>query len=177
MITPQGKKSIEQVFQKAARQNLGRSAEDKIQVQILSDSSPPFTEKKVILFTISSFIFRLLTIFHVEDTAAMREYYLDSKSDRSLLDVFYEYGNLCCGAMNRDLVNHFGHLGMSTPYLLERDSIVFLKDLKPGHTARFELRLPNDLVIHATVSMCENAPIDFKFDDVVEESTGELEFF
>ena len=177
MITPQGKKSIEQIFQKAARQNLGRSPEDKIHVQLLSDSSPVFKEKKVILFTISSFIFRLLTIFHIDETSAIKAYYLANNADRPLLDVLYEYGNLCCGAMNRDLVSHFGHLGMSTPYLLERDSIVFLNGLKPGHTARFELRLPDDIVIHATVSMCENAPIDFKFDDVEEESTGELEFF
>ncbi len=177
MITPQAKKSMDTIFMKSVRQNLGRLTEDTVTVLSVADTAAKFQEKNIIIFTISSFIFRLLTIFHFDETSALRRYFLEGNGDRELEDVLYEKGNLCCGAMNRELLKNFGHLGMSTPYLLGWECLEFIGDLKPGHLARFEIRLPDDAVMRASICCCENAPIDFKFDEAHEEETGELEFF
>ncbi len=178
MITQQAKKGIEAIFLKAARSNLAKQDEGPLSITLLPEAvSAPFSEKTIIVLTISSFVFRLLTIFHIDENAATEAYFKAGSSDMSLVDVVSELGNLCCGAMNRELLKSFGHLGMSTPYTLGREVMDFIPDLKPGHIARFEIKISEAVSFHVTLCMCENAPIDFRFDEAHEEETGALELF
>lgn len=163
---------------KAARNNLGKQDDEPLSIALLPEAvTAPFSEKTIIVLTISSFVFRLLTIFHIDENAETEAYFKAVASDMSLVDVVSEQGNLCCGAMNRDLLKNFGHLGMSTPYTLGREVMDFIPDLKPGHIARFEVKITDTVSFHVTLCMCENAPIDFRFDESHEEETGALELF
>lgn len=180
MISEQAKAGVDYIFIKAARANLALSADDTC--EITPEPELPvneFPEKTIIILTISSFLFRLLTIFHIdEDDAATREYFTKGSTDRSLLEVVSEIGNLCCGAMNRDLLHHFSHLGMSTPYTLTSQSMAFLDELKPGHVAGYAVTINGSVNMHVSLCLCEYAPIDFTVDmAAAEEETGELEFF
>lgn len=179
MISQQAKQGVEYIFLKAAKASLVLDPGDTCDVAPISDAKvAEFPEKKIIVLTISSFLFRLLTIIHINEDAATTAYFKREASDKSLTEVVSELGNLCCGAMNRELLHHFGHLGMSTPYVLGRESMAFLKELKPGHVAAYALTINDSVQMHVTLCLCENAPIDFVVDtSAAEEETGALELF
>lgn len=178
MISQQAKKSIESIFIKAARVSLLHDSSDQMAISLISDAEvEDIPEKTMIVLTISSFVFRLLTIFHINQDASTEQYFGRGAGDMSLIDAISEKGNLCCGTMNRELLKSFGHLGMSTPYVLGRECMEFLKELRPGHIARFEIVINDTVRLHVTLCMCENANIDFVVDESHEEETGALELF
>lgn len=179
MVSEQAKKGIEHVFIKAAKGNLALSSDDTVTVDLLpANRLAEINEKNIVVLTISSFLFRLLTVFHVDETPVTRRYFNKDGGDRTFEDGFSEVGNMCCGAMNRDLQRYFPHLGMSTPYMLSERCVPFLKDLNPGFTARYTITINGSVQLHATLCLCEYAPIDFAVDmSAEEEETGALELF
>ncbi len=179
MISEQAKEGTDFIFNKAVKANLLLGADDTIEV-VRELEKPPaeFPEQTIIVLTISSFLFRLLTFFHINDDAPTREYFCRGSTDKALTEVIAEIGNLCCGAMNRELLHHFTHLGMSTPYVLTNKSLVFLDELKPGFVGGYAITINNQIQLHATICLCEYAPIDFAVDmATAEEETGALELF
>ena len=67
MISEQAKEGVEFIFMKAARSNLALGADDVVDIQPETDMAvTEFPEQTVIVLTISSFLFRLLTIFPME---------------------------------------------------------------------------------------------------------------
>ena len=179
MISQQAKQGIEYIFLKAAKASFVLDASDVCDIVPMGEAKiAEFPEKKIIVLTISSFLFRLLTIVHINEDSATTAYFKKEASDKSLAEVVSEIGNLCCGAINRELLRHFGHLGMSTPYVLGRESMAFLKELKPGHIAAYAITINDVVPMHVTLCLCENAPIDFVVDtSSSEEETGALELF
>ena len=133
MISEQAKEGVEFIFMKAAKSNLALGEDAVVEIQPVTDMTvTEFPEQTVIVLTISSFLFRLLTIFHIDDTQELKDYFTRGSNERSLVEALSEIGNLCCGAMNRDLLNYFPHLGMSTPYALDSKCMSFIDELKPG---------------------------------------------
>lgn len=179
MISEQAKQGVEYIFLKATQANLVLSPDDSCEITPMTDIGvADFPEETIVVLTISSFLFRLLTIFHINEDAETREYFTKGASDKSLVEVLSEIGNLCCGAMNRELLHSFPHLGMSTPYVLSRQCMEFLNELKPGYVAGYAININNTVQMHASLCLCEYAPIDFSVDmSSAEEETGELELF
>ena len=179
MISEQAKQGLNYIFSKAVKANLLVESTDVVEVAQLPEAKvADVLGKEIVVLTISSYLFRLLTIFHVNADQATEGYFTKLQPERAFHDVFGELGNLCVGAMNRELGNHFLHLGMSTPYVLESRSLPFLNELKPGYVARHRIGINNEFSLHATLCFCAYAPIDFRVDtSVVEEETGLIEMF
>jgi hypothetical protein len=179
VISEQAKHAVNYIFTKAAKANLSVTPSDTVEVVQLPDRGiADIPGKNIVVLTISSYLFRLLTIFHINDDRATESYFAKSQPERDFHEVFGEFGNLCVGAMNRDMGKHFLHLGMSTPYVLESPSLPFLSELKPAYLARHQIGINNDVSLHATLCLSAYAPIDFRVDtDVVEEETGMIEMF
>ncbi len=179
MISEQAKHAVNSIFTRAAKTHLTVNPEDRIEVSQLSDMRPgELPGKDIVVLTISSYLFRLLTIFHVDPDKATAAYFVKPDSERQFHEVFNEHGNLCVGAMNRDLGHHFLHLGMSTPYKLESKSAPFISELKPGYVSHHRIGINADISLHATLCLCAYRPLDFRIDPhQVEEEFGELELF
>lgn len=183
MISASAKTALDQIFARAARTSLALSAADSVSVVADADVPPP-ADGAIIVLTVASFRFRLLTLFHLGNDRAVADYYGRGDATRELADTFGEFGNLCCGAMNRELGRHFAHTGMSTPYRLNGRCLAFIDQLKPTHVAPQRITINDTLTLGASLCWCAYAPIDFGAGaDAADESggfgetTGEIEFF
>ena len=179
MISSNAQASIEGILLRAARSRLPQQPDDACDIVPLAqgyDSAGP--EANVIILTISSILFRLLLVFHFDDDASTREYFVKEASEVSLQDALLEICNLCCGAVNQDLLRYFPDLGMSTPYVLSARCLSHLEQLKPDYLSSYAITINGSVQLAATVCVCAHAPIDFVADmTAVEESSGELELF
>ncbi len=129
------------------------------------------------MITTSSFAFRLLIMFHVSATPETRAYY-GAGSDAGMQTAFAEIANLCCGALNRELVRDFPHLGMSIPYFLSGQCMGCLDELKPDHVSHYGITVNGSVQLTATLCICCSAPVEIAARlHAVAETTGELELF
>ncbi len=179
MISERAKHGVDFIFTRAARANLIRESSDTIEIERLQGSQIIQTpENRILVLTVASYVFRLLIIFHVKNDTVTESYYSKPDSGRTFSEVFGEIGNLCCGAMNRDLGNYFLHMGMSTPYMLDGKCVAYLNELKPTYISQHRIEINNAVSMHATLCFCAYAPIDFRVDtSAAVEATGELELF
>ncbi|MFM0637932.1 hypothetical protein PQQ63_14620 [Paraburkholderia metrosideri] len=179
MITGNAKDSFDRIFRKAAQARLPQEAGDTCEIVPLAEAGTGATkDTQVVALTISSIVFRLLLIVHFDENGSTRDYYLKQLDERSFQEVFLEICNLCCGAMNQELLRYFPDLGMSTPYVLSARCLGHLSELKPGLLSSYSITLNGSVQLAATVCVCAHAPIDFVADTgVIEETSGELELF
>jgi hypothetical protein len=179
VISEQAKDSIERIFRQAARLRLTVDAGDTCEIaQGAPHEGAP--DGELIVLTISSISFRLLVVLHFDNDDATRTYYLGA-GQATLEERLLEICNLCCGAMNHQLVEYFPDLGMSTPYVLSGQCVPYLGQLKPDLLASYRVTVNGAVTLGATVCVCADAPLDFvaTVADVSEvaESVGELELF
>lgn len=178
MLSEQTKRNFEDAFRRAAAASLVRSSGDVCDIERVPMRE--FTDKpgkKLLLVTISSFVFRLSTIFQVSQNDATRAYYCGT-ADLSVDEAFAEFANMCCGALNRELASEFPHLAMSIPYALNRRCFAFLDELKPQFHSTFNITINNSIKLQATLCMCCLTPIEFVPTAVeVNHDGGELELF
>ncbi|WP_027797419.1 hypothetical protein [Paraburkholderia acidipaludis] len=179
MISEQAKDSLERIFRQAARLRLTASAGDSCEV---AHGAPHegTSDDELIVLTISSITFRLLLVLRFDNDDATRAYYLGG-GEATLEERLLEICNLCCGAMNHQLVEYFPDLGMSTPYVLSGHCAAYLTQLKPDFLASYCVTVNGTVRLGATVCVCADAPLDFvahvaEVADVA-ESVGELELF
>jgi hypothetical protein len=179
MISEQAKQGLNHIFTRAASSSLVLDADDSIQIELLPAAAfAEMASDRLLVLTVASYVFRLIVIFHINSDQATTRYFSRGNPDRLLDEAIGEVGNLCCGAMNRDLGNYFLHMGMSTPYLLEGRCITFLQALRPSCVSRYRISINDEVSLHATLCWSAYAPIDFKAEThVMAESTGELELF
>jgi len=93
VISEQAKEGTDFIFNKAVKANLLLGADDTIEV-VRELEKPPaeFPEQTIIVLTISSFLFRLLTFFHINDDAPTREYFCRGSTDKALTEVIARLG-------------------------------------------------------------------------------------
>jgi hypothetical protein len=122
--------------------------------------------------------FRLLLILHFDEDEQTHQYFVKEESERAFLEVFLEICNLCCGAVNQELLHYFPDLGMSTPYVLSARCMPYLEALKPEFLASYAVTINDAISLGATICVCAHAPIDFIAEvSAVEDTSGELELF
>jgi hypothetical protein len=179
MLTDEAKRGVNSIFTRAVVANLGRNETDSIKVVPISESGlTELPEARIFVLTIASYLFRLMTIFHLHPGKETEDFFTRSNPRLSCNEIFYEVGNLCVGAMNRELGTHFGHIGMSTPYMLESKCLAFIKELKPSYLAQHRIEINESIAMHATLCLCAYAPIDFSVaTNASVEATGALELF
>ncbi|PRX35923.1 hypothetical protein B0G75_101112 [Paraburkholderia sp. BL18I3N2] len=180
MISAHAKDSFDRIFRKAAQARLPLDSGDLCEIVPIADASVGVSkDTQVVVLTISSIVFRLLLILHFDEDDSTRNYYLkDSTEERNFQEAFLEICNLCCGAMNQELLRYFPDLGMSTPYVLNARCLPHLHELKPALLSSYSIRLDGSVRLAATVCVCADAPLDFLADtSALEETSGELELF
>ncbi|SDH72456.1 hypothetical protein [Propionivibrio dicarboxylicus] len=179
MLSDQGKKSLDLIFTRAAKTNLVRDPNHQIKIEILPEARQmEALEENLVVLTISSYTFRLIVMFHVNSSGGAATYYSRGTEFASLIEVFGEMVNQCCGGMNRDLGKHFPHMGMSTPSLLNKRCLPFLRELNPTDVSRYRISINDSFSMHVSLCFCAFAPIDFRIDEhAAEEALGELELF
>lgn len=184
MISQHAKDAFDFLLQGSLQNALKSSPDDRIEVCAIDDIKEA-KEKKVVLLTVSSYVFRVMTMVYFtlnKDTkahfAAINRTEADHMSDSDFLDVISECGNIFCGALNRELAVHFPHLGMSTPNVLDRECVDYLSELDAGYIRHFKIEINDSFTMHASLCVCDFADIDFTVDMTqTEESNGELELF
>ena len=179
MISQRARHSVEHIFMKSAKSTLIVGQDDFCRIEpVFQNGHREFPGNKIFILTISSFLFRLVMIFHVNEAQSTRDYFVKDSSNVSFSESFSESVNLCAGAMNRELLQHFPHLGMSTPYTLDSNCLPYLSELQPAHTSRYAISINDVVNLHATLCLCAYKPFDFVTDMTAKvEETGELEMF
>lgn len=179
MMSEQSKQGIAAAFQRAARAGLIRAPGDSCTIVPAQDGDLGAQARETLhLITISSFVFRLLTLFHLADSPATRAYFVGGTAGQSLDEGFAEIANLCCGALNRELARHFSHLAMSIPYTLSRHCIAFLEALQPQYRSSYAITINDSVQLQVTLCLCCQGPLDLAASTTeVEHSGGELEIF
>ncbi|MFL9965723.1 hypothetical protein PQR02_32820 [Paraburkholderia sediminicola] len=177
MISAHAKDSFDRIFRKAAQTRLPVAAGDLCEIEPMAQAGVN-RDSQIVVLTISSIVFRLLLILHFDEDDTTRGYYLNDGDEQPFLEAFLEICNLCCGAMNQELLRYFPDLGMSTPYVLNAGCLPHLHELKPALVSSYSVVLNGAVRLGATVCVCTHAPLDFVADtSAVEEASGELELF
>jgi hypothetical protein len=181
VISDHSKRNIELAFQKAARASLVRGAGDVCEIvpTEIRKAGLPYGGR-IVLITISSFIFRRLTIFRLVESPATRAYFRASAADQTLEDVFAEFANLCCGVLSRELSQSFPHLAMSIPETLSNHCIEFLRELNPQYLSSYLITINDSVRLQATLCLSCSAPVEVADSAAAAESghvVGELEMF
>jgi hypothetical protein len=179
VISADAQNSFDRIFRKAAQARLPIDTSDLCGIVPIANASAGATKNtQVVVLTISSIVFRMLLILHFDEDDTTHRYYLKDNDERPFQEVFLEICNLCCGAMNQELLSYFPDLGMSTPYVLNAQCLPHLHELKPGLLSSYSVTLNDSVRLAATVCVCAHAPIDFVADtSATEETSGELELF
>jgi len=143
-------------------------------------------EKKIVILTVSSYLFRAMAILYFKPDAATRAYFnrgaeegAPELTDDEFYDRVAECGNVCCGALNRDLGPFFPHVGMSTPNIIDKDCMQYVDLLGCGLVKHYKIVLEGELTMYATLCVADYGLVDFHVDPAVEVAvdTGELEMF
>jgi len=142
-------------------------------------------ERQMVVLTVSSYLFRVMVMFHFTPDAATRAHFArlnkvapGDLGEQAFMDAIAECGNLCCGVLNRDLGNFFPHLGMSTPNVIDSRCAAYLQTLNATHVRHVAVDIPDTRRFH--VSLCISAYADMDFTASAQEiavDTGELELF
>jgi hypothetical protein len=178
-MTEHSRANIERALHRAARSFLLRDPGDTC--LIVENREPPRTAagEKLILVTISSFKFRLMIIFHIGAEPSLLSYFGGHGNQRSIEETFYEIANMCCGALNRDMIRDFKHLAMSVPYTLAGPCMEYIADVRPEYIASSTVTINGDVRVRLTLCMCCSAPVSFSATGAESETTdsGTLELF
>ena len=143
-------------------------------------------EKKIVILTVSTYLFRAMVILYFKPDAATRAYFnrnaeegAPELTDEEFYDRVAECGNICCGALNRGLGDHFPHVGMSTPNIIDRDCMHYTELLECGLERHYMITLDGSLTMYASLCVADYGKVDFHVDPISEEdqSVGELEMF
>lgn len=184
-ISASARDGFDTLLQQALRGSLVPSGTDAVITTVEVDD---LAEKKMVVLTISSYLFRLMVMFHFTPDAATKGHFarlagdgaaeMGAEGEQAFMDALAECGNLCCGIFNRELGRFFPHLGMSTPNVIDTQCLHYLHKLRHAHVRHFAIDIDPSPRLH--VSLCVSAYDRLDFAVSAEEqadTTGELELF
>ena len=172
------------MFKKAIKSSLETSTGNVCDV-ILMQEAPEIQGSKTLMLTISSYLFRLVISMNYIQGERTNNYFAslnkmaaEEMCEQALCDAMAEYGNMCCGILNRELNSVFPHTGMSTPNFIDANSMGYMKELGCGHIQHFKVESDTGYQFYASLGVCDFGDLDFVV-DMTESSadTGELELF
>lgn len=183
LISQSAKDGFDRLLQQALKASMVPS-DASAGISVVEDIAA-IAEKKIVVLTVSSYLFRLMVMFHFTPDAATRGHFArlnrvepSEMDDQVFMDAIAECGNLCCGILNRDLGRFFPHLGMSTPNVIDRQCAAYLQKLNAAHIQHFAVDVPESPRLHVSLCVSAYAEMDFEVSAEEEEvSTGELELF
>ncbi|MBL0727652.1 hypothetical protein [Piscinibacter sp. HJYY11] len=184
-VSDRARQGLDHFVAQAARNSLVRHGEP---CEVVPDDDTLVPKAPdVVMFTVTSYLFRVVLLIQFDRDPATRAYMaglastpVDEMNGERFFDTMNERGNLFCGAFNRDLVPFFPHIGMSTPCVLKRNSVEHITAVKPSYHRRFRCELAPGVAMYFTLALCADADFDFAFEPRAEEETdtaGELEMF
>jgi predicted lipase len=180
-LSDQSRINIERALHRAAKSYLLRDPADSWAIAASREPLASTTAgEKIILVTLSSFKFRLLVIFHVDEGPTLASYFVGRETKRSVEEAFYEIANMCCGALNRDITQDFRHLAMSVPYTLAATCMSYIPDLRPEYLSSSTVTINDNIQVRLTLCMCCSAPVSFSATGAASQSesdSGTLELF
>lgn len=140
---------------------------------------------RMVVLSIASYTFRIVTALHFDESEPMKAHMArigqrapQAMGQQDFIDAVCESGNMCSGTLNRELGAFYNGLGLSTPQILDIQSLPHLDRLGAQHLQHFRVDAPDGLRLYA--SMCVRAHEPMDFDWKAEEqpvSAGELELF
>jgi hypothetical protein len=184
MITERARSSFERLLLSSLRGGMP-AAGANIDVSAF-DSLALIGEKKIVVLTVSSYLFRAMAILYFKPDAATRAYFdrnaaegAPALGDDEFNDRLAECGNVCCGALNRELGAHFPHVGMSTPNIIDRDCMKYVDLLGCDLVKHYRIVLDGELTMYASLCVASYGVVDFHVDPAAAANvdTGELELF
>ncbi|WP_034292890.1 hypothetical protein [Herbaspirillum sp. RV1423] len=183
MLTQSAKDGFDTLLTQSLKSSLAPSGTQAC-VSVVPDRAD-IPEKKMVVLTVSSYLFRLMVMFYFTPDAVTRAHFarlnnIDEAemSEQSFMDAIAESGNLCCGILNRDLGNFFPHIGMSTPNVIDSNCAAYLQTLNCQHIRHFAVDIEQSPRFHVTLCVSAYADIDFTVSaDELGSDTGELELF
>jgi len=184
MITQRAKTSFDRLLQSALRSGLPVDG-GRLEIETV-ETLDKVKDKKFVVLTVSSYLFRLMATLHFKPDAATRAYFGRGVeeggpplTDEEFLDRIAECGNVFCGSLNRELGRFFPHVGMSTPNIIDKDCLRYVDLLGCELVRHYRLRVSDELSLHASLCVTAYGKVDFHAEESAEEeiSTGELEMF
>jgi hypothetical protein len=187
MISSTAMASFDWLVRQSLQETCRPGGECEISLRARALSEPDPAETDLLLLNISSYQFRLMSLFHFCPDQAWRAQLgsilrsPDAVAEHAMQDAHGELANMVCGAINRTLAREFRHVGMSTPLRLD-----------PGCLGHFPMLNPDQVWTYAidfgsggrfALSIClflnQGESLDFRLDQhaAEEESAGELELF
>lgn len=181
MISTTTRHHFEQVLLDALRSSLPTGWDERAHMQLASSLSEVRSTHAVML-SIATYRCRLHFLLHHAQDAGVSALlgHTPGRDAHStpLRDVLAEFGNLACGAINRELGRSWHYAGMSTPSHLTGhalDNIVLLHD---QHQIHVSVTQDNALLLGVSLLIGAKAPFEFdRIPDNTEQAAGELEFF
>jgi len=179
LLTEQSRLGLERALHSAIKTHLVRDSADVCVISRSEKALPPSTDGKLIQITISSFTFRLIVMFHIDESPTLSAYFKGLHREAVLEEAFYEVANLSCGALNRYISRDFRHLAMSIPYTLDAACGAYLSELRPEHVSTTIVTINDTIRIALTLCLCCQAPVSFQAAPPQAESgsDGALELF
>ncbi len=182
-ISASAREGFDALLQQSLRASLVPS--DSSAEIVVIDDVAAIDARKMVVLTISSYLFRLMVMFHFTPDAPTREHFarlgrtsVAEMGEQGFIDAIAECGNLCCGIFNRELGRFFPHLGMSTPNVIDRQCAAYLQRLNCAHVRHLAIDMPEAPRLY--VSLCVSAYDTLDFAVSAQEqvdTTGELELF
>lgn len=124
--------ALGKILQKSLEQTLKTHAPQSTWTMKPTDSLATINHEQCIVITISSFKFRVLCLLHLTLNKTTKQFVADASAIKTeelnqsaYLDYLLEMSNSFCGNLKRMLQSSCPPLGMSTPNLLDRTSLVF----------------------------------------------------
>lgn len=182
-ITPRTRDSLDRMMALGLRQGIADSATAADIAPV--DRLEPSRCTHMVVLSIASYTFRIVTALHFDESPTLKAHMarLGRKSPEAMtpqdfIDAICESGNMCCGAINRELGAFYSGLGLSTPQILDIRSLPHFERLAAQHLRHFRIDLPSDLRLYASLCARAYEPMDFDWQAAEQPvSAGELELF
>lgn len=182
-ITDRARASLDRMMVQGLRHGIAGDAPD---ADIATADLPPRNAAtRMVVLSIASYTFRIITALHFNESPQLKAHIAqlgqrspDAMTHQDFIDAVCEAGNMCCGAINRELGAFYNGLGLSTPQILDIRSLPHMQRLGAQHLRHFRIDLAADLRLHA--SLCVRAYERMDFDWHAQEpavGAGELELF
>jgi len=183
MISNQARKGFDFLLTRSLQASLSTSAES-CEIAVVSQL-PEIEKHETVILTVSSYLFRLMVMIHFKSDASTMDHIArmngmqaQDMSKQSFHDAIAEYGNLCCGILNRDLGAFFPHIGMSTPNFIGGQCMTYVEMLDCAHIQHFKIHVNDVSIFHVSLCVSAYEELDFVVNENEESAnTGELELF